>query len=257
MEYVIIGLSAFFISAITLFSGFGLGTVLTPVFILFFPAPIAISLTAIVHFLNNIFKLFLVGKHGNKELIIKFGVPAILGAIAGSITLTLIAKKSYIVNYSIFNQLFKVELVNLVIGILIMVFVLLEITPKLEQISFDKKLLPLGGILSGYFGGLSGNQGAFRSVFLLKCNLSNEQFIATGVILACLVDTARISVYGINLFNKETINELPILIIAMLSAFLGAYISKKFIHKVTINIIRTIIVIMLSTISIGLITGKI
>ncbi len=38
------------------FSGFGVGTILTPVFIIFFPIDIAIAMTAIVHFLNNVFK---------------------------------------------------------------------------------------------------------------------------------------------------------------------------------------------------------
>lgn len=255
MTYVIIALSAFFISGLTLFSGFGLGTVLTPIFILFFPTPIAISLTAIVHFLNNIFKLFLLGKEGDREVLIKFGIPAILGAIVGSLTLSFIAQKSFIINYHLFKNVFSVELINLTIGILIMFFVLLEILPLLNKISFDKNLLPLGGILSGFFGGLSGNQGAFRSVFLLKCNLSKEKFIATSAILSCLVDTARISIYGMNFLNKEITNNFPLLIIAVLSAFLGSYLSKKLMHKITIKTVRILVLLMLLTISMGLITG--
>ena len=59
MEYLIICSVAFIISGLTLFSGFGLGTVLMPVFAIFFPVYIAISLTAIVHLFNNMFKFFL------------------------------------------------------------------------------------------------------------------------------------------------------------------------------------------------------
>ncbi|MDP3981751.1 MAG: sulfite exporter TauE/SafE family protein, partial [Chlamydiota bacterium] len=36
-------------SGLTLFLGFGLGTILTPVFAIFFPVPVAIGATAIVH----------------------------------------------------------------------------------------------------------------------------------------------------------------------------------------------------------------
>lgn len=58
MEYILICSDAFVASGVTLFSGFGLGTVLLmPVFAVFFPVP-AIVLTAIVHFLNNLFKLW-------------------------------------------------------------------------------------------------------------------------------------------------------------------------------------------------------
>lgn len=255
MIYVVIALSSFIISALTLFSGFGLGTVLTPVFILFFPIPIAISLTAIVHFLNNLFKLYLMGAHGNKEIILKFGIPAIIGAIIGSLLLSYISQKSFIISYYLFNHNFNVQLINLVIGILILFFVLFETIPKLNQITFNKNLLPFGGIISGFFGGFSGNQGAFRSLFLIKCNLSKEQFIATGIIIACLVDTARIIIYGARFFNRETLHNLPLLVIAVLFAFSGSYFSKKILKKVTIKTIKIIITIMLFIISAGLITG--
>lgn len=46
MTYLAIGLTAFLVSGLTLFSGFGLGTVLMPAFALFFPLPVAIAATA-------------------------------------------------------------------------------------------------------------------------------------------------------------------------------------------------------------------
>ncbi|MEK9138207.1 MAG: sulfite exporter TauE/SafE family protein, partial [Bacteroidota bacterium] len=59
MEYLIVCTIALLASGLTLFSGFGLGTLLLPAFILFFPPDVAVGMTAIVHFLNNIFKLVL------------------------------------------------------------------------------------------------------------------------------------------------------------------------------------------------------
>ena len=55
------------------------------------------------------------------------------------------------------------------------------------------------------FGGLSGHQGAFRSMFLLKSGLILQRFIATGVVLAVLVDVARMLVYGWS-FSANTAN---------------------------------------------------
>jgi hypothetical protein len=57
MEYPNICLAALISSGLSLFSGFGLGTLLMFVFAVFFPVEIAIALTAIVHYLNNLFKL--------------------------------------------------------------------------------------------------------------------------------------------------------------------------------------------------------
>jgi len=61
MEIILISLAAFFTAILTFFSGFGLGTILTPVFAIFFPIDIAIALTGVVHFSNNLFKMALVG----------------------------------------------------------------------------------------------------------------------------------------------------------------------------------------------------
>jgi len=65
VQYVVLCLAALAVSGLTLFSGFGLGTLLMPVFAIFFPIEIAIAMTAIVHLANNIFKLALV-VHGSR-----------------------------------------------------------------------------------------------------------------------------------------------------------------------------------------------
>ena len=60
MELAVISLVAFLTAILTFFSGFGLGTILMPVFAIFFPVDIAIALTGVVHFSNNLFKLSLI-----------------------------------------------------------------------------------------------------------------------------------------------------------------------------------------------------
>ena len=59
MELAIICLATFIASGLTLFSGFGLGTLLMPVVAVFFPLEVAIAMTAVVHLANNLFKLLL------------------------------------------------------------------------------------------------------------------------------------------------------------------------------------------------------
>ncbi len=81
MEIIIIAAAAFITAILTFFSGFGLGTILTPVFMIFFPVDLAIALTGVVHFFNNIFKLILVGKKADIKVTLLFGIPAVLAAI--------------------------------------------------------------------------------------------------------------------------------------------------------------------------------
>jgi hypothetical protein len=49
MSFVLVGIAAMLASLLTFFSGFGLGTILLPVFGVFFPIRVAFGLTAIVH----------------------------------------------------------------------------------------------------------------------------------------------------------------------------------------------------------------
>ena len=70
MDLLIISLTALLGSALTLFSGFGLGTLLLPAFALFFPLELSVALTAVVHFLNNLFKLVLLGSHADRVTIL-------------------------------------------------------------------------------------------------------------------------------------------------------------------------------------------
>lgn len=245
MDYAIICVVAFLGSALTLFSGFGLGTILVPVFALFFPIEIAIALTAIVHFLNNLFKLSLLGRKANKSVVLRFGIPSIVAAFAGAYVLTLLTDMQPLFQYSVFNRTFVVMPVKLTIAVLLIVFALFDIVPRLVRLQFDKKYLPLGGLLSGFFGGLSGNQGALRSAFLIRTGLTKEAFIATGVVIACLIDISRLTVYAKQIIGIGDQFNYPLIIAATLSAFAGAYIGNKFLKKITLATVQYIVAIML------------
>jgi len=80
MEIIVISLAASITAILTFFSGFGLGTILTPVFAIFFPVDKAIAMTGVVHFSNNLFKITLVGKNTDKAVLLRFGIPAILAS---------------------------------------------------------------------------------------------------------------------------------------------------------------------------------
>src|SRR3989337_3893691 len=84
MSPIIIYIGAFAAAILTLMTGFGVGTVLTPIFTFFFEVQIAILMVAVIHFSNNLFKLYLFRKHIDKAIIMKFGVLSIIGAFVGA-----------------------------------------------------------------------------------------------------------------------------------------------------------------------------
>src|SRR4051812_14817285 len=104
MVYLLIAVTSLIASFLTFFSGFGLGTILLPVFAIYYPLPIAIALTACVHLLNNIFKLGLVYKSINWSIVLRFGIPSLLAAFAGAYGLSKIsAKNRHLLDYDLFD----------------------------------------------------------------------------------------------------------------------------------------------------------
>ncbi|HAQ19885.1 MAG TPA: hypothetical protein DCR40_11730 [Prolixibacteraceae bacterium] len=249
-EIIIICIAAFFTSILTFFSGFGLGTILMPVFALFFPIDIAIALTGVVHFANNLFKMALVGKKADKWVLIRFGIPAIAASFLGAWVLIKITVLPSLFQYEMWGREFEVTPVKLIIAILLLFFSLFEFLPRFQKIQFGKNKLILGGILSGFLGGLAGIQGALRSAFLIKSGLSKEAYIATGVIIASLVDFTRLSVYASRFTSSNLQENLTLLISATAAAIAGAFIGNKLLKKVTLHIIQVVVVVMLLLISI-------
>ncbi len=257
MEIIIISLAAFFVAILTFFSGFGLGTILTPVFMIFFPVELAIALTGVVHFFNNLFKLFLVGKKADREVLIRFGVPAVIAAIVGSWLLLNITHLEPLFSYHAFGKQFKVYPVKFIISVLLIIFATIDLIPYFRKLQFGKEKLPIGGALSGFFGGLSGNQGALRSAFLIKAGLSKESFVATAVVVSTFVDFTRLSIYATRFSQSGLYDNLTLVICATLSGIAGAYLGNKLLKKVTLRFIQVTVAIMLIVISVALGAGLI
>ncbi len=242
MDLLVLALAAFGAGFITLYSGFGLGTILLPVYALFLPITSAISATAVVHLLNNLFKLGLVYKKITWNIVVRFGITASIFSILGSLVLVAISSQE--------------DVLHQVIGLLIVIFSLFEIIPSLRKIQFSDKLIPLGGVLSGFFGGLSGHQGAFRSMFLLKTGLNKDSYIADGVMIALIVDTSRLLVYGFSIFSIATLSEgtsLNMFLVAVISSFIGSFIANRLSKKITINFIKILVSLMMLIIGLLLI----
>lgn len=253
-EIVILILVSFGASWLTFFCGFGLGTLLTPVFYLLFKdLPLAIAATAVVHFLNNVFKFFLMKKSVDWKIVAPFGIAAIPAAFLGALLL------GYLEDYTLFTytigaRKLSVNAINLFFGIILICFALIELIPS-WSLAFSKKRLWVGGAISGFFGGLSGHQGALRTAFLIKYNLSKEVFIGTGIVVALLIDVVRSSVYFYN-FDFDVFNDKWLLIgVSLLAALVGAITGKIVLKKIKLVTLNYFVSIAMLVFGITLIVG--
>lgn len=251
MHDLLIILVALGASLLTLISGFGLGTLLLPAFALFFPLELAVAMTAVVHLLNNLFKFGILWREADRNVVLLFGVAGIVGAFLGARLLMRLEELPFL--YPGLRE--PVSVTRLVIGILMMVFAIFEIHPGAKRWTLSPRWLIPGGAISGFFGGLSGHQGALRSVFLLRSGLSKEGFIATGVAIAVLVDLTRLPVYIARMPEGLLEGQWSLLTLSTLAAFLGAWLGKKLIPKITFRSIQLIVGALLLAIGVALVTG--
>jgi len=259
MEWILIPLVAFAVAGLTLFSGFGLGTLLMPAFALVFPLPIAVAATAVVHLSNNLFKLGLVGRYADAKAVARFGIPAAIASFGGAFALTAMEGVEPVGRWTLGSRSFEITVAGIVIGLVIVAFSIFDLVPRFAKIAFDRKYLPVGGALSGFFGGLSGNQGALRAAFLIKSGLSKEAFIGTGVVCAIIVDLARLLVYGATFWGAK-FAALPseawqLVALSTVAAFIGSWFGAKLVKKVTLHSLQLVVGVMLVLIGVALVAG--
>lgn len=255
MTILIICVVAFVASALTFFSGFGLGTLLLPAFAAFLPIEQAVASTAVVHFLNGLFKFALVGRHADRGIVVRFGLPAVVASMAGAWALVWLSGVPPVFEYSSLEQSISVTPAKLVVGLLLLIFAIYEILPESGSRSFAPRLMPVGGVLSGFFGGISGMQGALRTAFLVRAGLSKEAFIGTGVVIACLIDITRLATYAATADWSSGRLDFTLLVPAVCAALLGTVVGNAFLKKTTMPRVQRFVAVALIVASIGLITG--
>lgn len=252
---LLVALVAFGASALTFLSGFGLGTLLMPVLAVFMPVERAVALTGVVHFLNSVFKFTLVGRHVHWPTVARFGVPALLASLIGAWWLVQLAAQPPLFSYTLGGRLLQVTSTRLLVSALLLLFVLVEWVPAWRMVTFPPRYMPVGGVLSGLAGGVSGMQGALRSAFLARAGLDKTTFVATGVAIACLIDVSRLGVYSSMFLTHHGDIDGRLLTVASLAAFAGALVGRVYLERLTMDAVRHLIAALLLVMAVAMAAG--
>lgn len=245
---------AFVDALLTFFSGFGLGTLLLPALTIVFPVAVAVVVAAFIHLLHHVLKIIFLWRDISWPIVFRFGIPALLATIPGALLFVYFSTSRPLLQYNAGPLTASVEPLKIIVGFSLIIFAIVE--SRARQVAIiDKKWLPLGGILSGFFGGLSGHQGAVRSLFLLHLNLDKTEFVATTAALAIGVDAVRLAVYGLSvaaLFNYVNARLVLLLAIATLA---GDLVAKLVLKQVTVVFVHRVVLIMTFVLGVALIAG--
>lgn len=227
-------------SVVTLFTGFGVGTVLTPVMALYFDVKVAVFLAAIVHFFNNAARIYLYRDQVNRGVIRRFGAVSLAGAFLGS-----------------FAQIYiDSGWLKAGFGFFLVAFGLSQFAPAGAGLKFPRWLDPVGGFLSGLLGGLIGNQGAIRSLYLLNYGLEKREFIASAAIIAVVIDSTRIPVY-VYTMRQYLFDNLGLIAAVVVSSILGTLLASRVLPQVSAELFRRIILVALMAMGALMLLGKV
>jgi uncharacterized protein len=158
---VLVGVLAGAVSAVT---GFGIGSLLTPVLALSVDTRVAVAAVSIPHVVGTAVRFWLLRGGIDRRVLWSFGLTSAAGGLVGAAL------------YSIASN----RWLNVVFGFLLLFAASSEATGLARRMRFRGWVAWVAGALSGLLGGLVGNQGGIRSAALLGFDLSKEKFVGTA-----------------------------------------------------------------------------
>jgi uncharacterized membrane protein YfcA len=210
--------------AIAAISGFGIGSILTPLLAAWIGTKLAVAVVSIPHFIGTALRFAVIREHVDRRVLWSFGVTSAAGGLVGA--LLHIWLRSVVLGY--------------VLGVLLVFAGITGVTGLASRMRFGRRAGWLAGALSGMFGGLVGNQGGIRSAALLGFGLQRDAFVATATAIALLVDVFRMPVYAALQF-REIVAQWPMAALATVGVVVGTLSGKWMLQRIPQQTFRLIV----------------
>jgi uncharacterized protein len=215
MESTVIVGVAVIAGAISAVTGFGIGSLLTPVLALAVDTRVAVAAVSIPHVVGTAVRFWLLRGGIDRRVLWSFGLTSAAGGLAGAAL------------YSVASN----RWLNAVFGVLLLFAAFSEMTGLARRMRFRGWVAWLAGALSGLLGGLVGNQGGIRSAALLGFDLPKDKFVGTATAIALFVDGARLPVYVA--YQSEDMRALwPWIALATIGVVGGTVLGSRVLRRV-------------------------
>jgi uncharacterized membrane protein YfcA len=160
-------------------SGFGIGSLITPMLAGAVGMKLAVAIVAIPHFVGTTIRFWTLRGAVNRQVLVTFGIASAAGGLAGAFLHT--AADS--------------PILTIVFASLLVLAGVSGLTAWSSRWRFGRRMAWVAGAVSGVFGGMVGNQGGIRSAALLGFDLAPYEFVSTATAVAVMVDLCRLPVY--------------------------------------------------------------
>jgi uncharacterized membrane protein YfcA len=223
--------------AIASVSGFAIGSLLTPVLAVRFGTKLAVAAVSIPHLAGTAIRYWKLRADVDRRVLLGFGVTSAVGGLAGALL----------------NARVSSSVLTIVFGLLLIFAGASGLTGLARRMRFRGFVAWIAGGVSGFFGGLVGNQGGIRSAALLGFNLSRDAFVATATAIGLFVDRARVPVY---LFAEGTqlMAVIQIIVVATMGVIAGTLGGTRLLRRIpqqTFDLLVSALIIALGIYMLG------
>ena len=224
--------------AVAAVSGFGIGSLLTPVLLLTFDPHEAVALVAVPHAVASSIRLARLRADIDWTTFRQFGLASAFGGLLGALLQARLGG----------------TLLTAVLGVLLITAGAGELIRRQLPLPQTPIWRLAGGAVSGFFGGLVGNQGGLRTAALLGFQLTPRQLVATSTASAVIVDLSRLPIYVA--ISGETLAANPVLLFGTsLGVIIGTFIGVPVLGRIPESGYRRIIGGLLVVLGISLIVS--
>jgi uncharacterized membrane protein YfcA len=209
-------------------SGFGIGSLLTPMLALVVDTRLAIAAVSLPHLVGTAQRFWMLRPHVDRRLLWSFGVTSAAGGLAGALAHSRIPSRG----------------LSVVFGVLLLIAGVAQLTGLYERVRWNRAAAWVAGALSGALGGLVGNQGGIRTAAMLGFDVPRHAFVATATATALFVDGARVPVY-LATQGREIAEIWRLVAIATAGVIVGTALGTRVLGRLSPVVFRRVVAVLL------------
>ncbi len=208
-------LVSFAVGAIASVSGFGIGSFLTPLLATQLGIKLAVAAVTIPHMFGTAMRFWTLRRRIDRQVLFTFGLTSAAGGLVGAML------HGYATNSSL----------RIVFAAILIFVGFLGVTGLSARLRFGRRVAWVAGALSGFLGGLIGNQGGIRAAAMLGFDVPKEAFVATATAIALIVDAARMPVY-LATEAQALLQIWPLIALATAGVLAGTLLGRPLLDRI-------------------------